>query len=58
MDIYTDLCRLRKLENVYAVMKIAAIFMFIVIAILALTGIIEGNLKVGIPQSAEDSKVT
>lgn len=40
-----------KIESVFAVMKIAAIFMFIVIAILALTGVIEGNPKGGIPQS-------
>ena len=34
-----------KLESVYAVMKIAAIFMFIVIAILALTGVLDGDPK-------------
>ncbi len=43
-----------KLESVYAVMKIAAIFMFIVIAILALTGVLEGNPKEGIPQSVNE----
>ncbi|MCM3711542.1 amino acid permease [Sporosarcina luteola] len=42
-----------KLESVFAVMKIAAIFMFIVIAILALTGIIEGDSKAGIPQTVK-----
>ncbi|MDS9472589.1 amino acid permease [Sporosarcina pasteurii] len=40
-----------KLESVFAVMKIAAIFMFIVIAVLALTGVLEGNPNEGIPQS-------
>ncbi|AOV08704.1 amino acid permease [Sporosarcina ureilytica] len=40
-----------KLESVFAVMKIAAIFMFIVIAVLALTGVLDGNPKEGIPQS-------
>lgn len=43
-----------KLESIYAVMKIAAIFMFIVIAILALTGTIEGSPKAGIPQSVNE----
>ncbi|MHA6260616.1 amino acid permease [Sporosarcina sp. CAU 1771] len=40
-----------KLESVFAVMKIAGIFMFIVIAVLALIGVLDGNLKEGIPQS-------
>lgn len=40
-----------KLESVFAVMKIAAIFMFIFIAVLALTGLLDGNPKEGIPQS-------
>ena len=43
-----------KLESVYAVMKIAAIFMFIVIAILALTGVIGGDPKGDIPGSANE----
>ena len=43
-----------KLETVYAVMKIAAIFMFIVIAILALTGVIDGNPKGNIPQTVDE----
>ncbi|WP_172373032.1 amino acid permease [Sporosarcina jiandibaonis] len=43
-----------KLESVYAVMKIAAIFMFIVIAILALTGTLEGGQKAGIPQTVNE----
>ncbi|MCG7334678.1 amino acid permease [Sporosarcina sp. ACRSM] len=43
-----------KLESVYAVMKIAAIFMFIVIAILALTGVLDGNPKEGIPRSVDE----
>ncbi len=43
-----------KLESVFAVMKIAAIFMFIVIAILALTGVIGGNPKTEIPQSISE----
>ena len=43
-----------KVESIFAIMKIAAIFMFIVIAILALTGVIEGDPKAGIPQSAKE----
>lgn len=43
-----------KLESVFAVMKIAAIFMFIVIAILALTGVIGGNSTPDIPRSANE----
>ena len=43
-----------KLESVYAVMKIAAIFMFIVIAILALTGVIDGNPKGDVPKSVNE----
>ena len=43
-----------KLESVYAVMKIAAIFMFIVIAILALTGTLDGSQKAGIPQTVNE----
>ncbi|WP_274308514.1 amino acid permease [Solibacillus daqui] len=43
-----------KLESVFAVMKIAAIFMFIVIAVLALTGVIGGNSKPEIPQSVNE----
>jgi L-asparagine transporter-like permease len=43
-----------KLESVYAVMKIAAVFMFIVIAILALTGTLEGGKNAGIPQSVNE----
>ena len=35
-------------------MKIAAIFMFIVIAILALTGVIDGNPKGEVPQSINE----
>lgn len=42
-----------KLESVFAVMKIAAIFMFIIIAILALTGVIDGNPKDNIPSTLE-----
>ncbi|MER1956808.1 MAG: amino acid permease [Solibacillus sp.] len=38
-----------KLESVFAVMKIAAILMFIVIAILALTGVIGGNSNANMP---------
>lgn len=40
-----------KLETVFAVMKVAAIFMFIVIAVLALTGVINGDPKAGVPRS-------
>ena len=40
-----------KVESVFAVMKIAAIFMFIVIAVLALTGVIDGNPKGDIPSA-------
>ena len=43
-----------KLESVFAVMKIAAIFMFIVIAVLALTGVIEGNPKAEIPKTVNE----
>ena len=43
-----------KLESVFAVMKIAAIFMFIVIAILALTGTIGGSEKTEIPQTVNE----
>ena len=42
-----------KLESVFAVMKIAAIFMFIIIAVLALTGVIDGNPKDNIPSTLE-----
>lgn len=42
-----------KLESVFAVMKIAAIFMFIIIAVLALTGVIDGNHKDNIPSTLE-----
>lgn len=42
-----------KLESVLAVIKIAAIFMFIVIAVLALTGVIAGNPKDNIPSTLE-----
>lgn len=38
-----------KLESVFAVTKVAAIFMFIVLAILALTGTIDGSSKEGGP---------
>lgn len=40
-----------KVESIFAIMKIAAIFMFIVIAILALTGVIDGNPKGDIPKT-------
>ncbi|MCP3763895.1 amino acid permease [Domibacillus sp. A3M-37] len=43
-----------KLESIFAVTKIAAIFMFIVIAILALTGVIDGDAKEGLPQSVHE----
>jgi L-asparagine transporter-like permease len=43
-----------KLESIFAVMKIAAIFMFIVIAILVLTGTIDGNPKGEVPKSVSD----
>ncbi|MCK1996327.1 amino acid permease [Psychrobacillus psychrodurans] len=42
-----------KLESVFAVMKIAAIFMFIVIAILALTGVLDGSPKGDVPSNLE-----
>lgn len=42
-----------KLESVFAVMKIAAIFMFIIISVLALTGVIDGNPKDNIPSTFE-----
>ena len=40
-----------KLESVLAVMKIAAIFMFIVIAVLALTGVLDGNPTGDVPST-------
>ncbi|MFJ7825113.1 amino acid permease [Psychrobacillus sp. NPDC096623] len=40
-----------KMESVFAILKIAAIFMFIVIAILALTGVIDGNPKGDVPNT-------
>lgn len=40
-----------KLESVFAVMKIAAIFMFIVIAVLALTGVLDGIPKGDVPST-------
>jgi len=43
-----------KLESIYAVMKVAAIFMFIVIAILALSGVLEGGQKAGIPETVKE----
>ncbi|PZX02865.1 amino acid/polyamine/organocation transporter (APC superfamily) [Psychrobacillus insolitus] len=43
-----------KLESIFGVMKIAAIFMFIVIAILVLTGVIDGNPKGEVPQSINE----
>lgn len=43
-----------KVEGIFAVLKIAAIFMFIVIAILVLTGVIDGNPKGDIPKSFGD----
>ena len=43
-----------KLESAFAVMKIAAIFMFIVIAILALTGVIGGNSNPNMPGSVKE----
>lgn len=43
-----------KLESVFAVMKIAAIFMFIVIALLALTGVIDGNSTPDIPKAVNE----
>lgn len=40
-----------KLESIFAVMKIAAIFMFIVIAVFVLTGVIDGNTKGEVPNT-------
>ncbi|WP_144510135.1 amino acid permease [Bacillus sp. FJAT-22090] len=40
-----------KVESFFAIMKIAAIFMFIIIAVLALTGVLDGNPKGEIPKS-------
>ncbi|MEK3978246.1 amino acid permease [Psychrobacillus sp. FSL K6-2836] len=42
-----------KLESVFAVMKIAAIFMFIVIAVLALTGVLDGKPNENVPSTLE-----
>ncbi|MER2155749.1 MAG: amino acid permease [Solibacillus sp.] len=43
-----------KLESVFAVMKIAAIFMFIIIATLALTGVIGEKSTPDLPQSVNE----
>lgn len=40
-----------KLASIFAVTKTAAIFMFIVIAVLAITGVIDGGPKEGLPRS-------
>jgi len=40
-----------KLESIFAVTKVAAIFMFIIVAVVAITGIIEGDKKSGFPGS-------
>lgn len=40
-----------KLESIFAVTKVAAIFMFIVVAVVAVAGIIEGDQKSGFPGS-------
>ncbi|OMP66363.1 amino acid permease [Domibacillus epiphyticus] len=43
-----------KLESVFAVIKVAAIFMFIVIAVLALTGTFDGKPIEGLPRSLNE----
>ena len=43
-----------KLESTFAVIKIAAIFMFIIIAILALTGVIGGNSNPNMPGTVKE----
>ena len=40
-----------RIENILAVVKVAAIFMFIIIAVLALSGVFHGNNSVQIPKS-------
>ncbi|XJZ26772.1 amino acid permease [Bacillota bacterium Lsc_1132] len=45
---------LNKMENFLAVLKIAAILMFIVIAALALFGVIDGNRPLNIPNKANE----
>lgn len=45
---------LNKLENILAVMKIAAILMFIVIAALAIFGVIDGERPLQYPNSTQD----
>lgn len=45
---------LNKVENILAVIKIAAILMFIVIAALAIFGVIDGDKPLQYPKSAQD----
>nr|WP_263325040.1 amino acid permease [Neobacillus sp. Marseille-Q6967] len=45
---------LNKLENVLAILKIAAILMFIVIALLAIFGVIDGKSPIHFPDSQKD----
>ncbi|MBS4213400.1 MULTISPECIES: amino acid permease [Neobacillus] len=45
---------LNKLENVLAVLKVAAILMFIIIALLAIFGVIDGDRPIQYPNSKKD----
>jgi L-asparagine transporter-like permease len=45
---------LNKLENILAVIKIAAILMFVVIALLAIFGVIDGDRPIQYPDSRKD----
>jgi L-asparagine transporter-like permease len=45
---------LNKLENVLAILKIAAILMFVIIALLAIFGVIDGDRPIQYPDSQKD----
>ncbi|MEH7010318.1 amino acid permease [Neobacillus niacini] len=45
---------LNKLENVLAILKIAAILMFVIIALLAIFGVIDGDRPIQYPDSRKD----
>lgn len=45
---------LNKLENILAVLKVSAIFMFIIIALLAIFGVIDGDRPIQYPDSKKD----
>lgn len=45
---------LNKLENILAVLKVSAIFMFIIISLLAIFGVIDGDRPIQYPDSKKD----